>query len=426
MRSEWGGKRVREFLWEESGASTVLGLLWFILFVGVAGLAVDATNGFRVQTGMQATADAAAHAAVMDLPDETAVTNTALAYTEENMPAETYGSLLAQEDVVIGVWEPNLRVFAPGVTPPNAVMVTLRATEATANGIPVSFLRIIGLRQWDVTVAAIAAYSRRDDCLSNGFVARGWIETGSTSDYRGVCIHGQEYVKFGSGNSFADDVEVTMLDENDLEAGSDNEGLAEAVGSRDYLPPLVDQVGDIITGLADGSVTPPSFLTETEHVSRLPDTLTEGTLYIVEGSDDVTLPYTVSNVGVVVLDNEAKLNIESDASVSNSLLAARGNVELGSNVQVGDDGFCDTTEGEVFVYTENWYKGGSNVDYTGVQIVATGTVDIGSDLTSGGVGPRALSVQAGQNIKWGSDEVFSKGCSAPSLFTLDGRVALVN
>ncbi len=51
----------REFLRDEEGASTILGIFWFILCVGLGGLAVDITDAFRVQTMMQATADASAH-----------------------------------------------------------------------------------------------------------------------------------------------------------------------------------------------------------------------------------------------------------------------------------------------------------------------------------------------------------------------------
>lgn len=425
---------MRAFLHAEDGASTVLAIFWFMLFCALGGLAVDITNGFRVQGMMQATADAAAHAAVMDLPDETTAEDRALAYTEINMPADIHGTVLVREDIEIGVWDPNTRTFAGGVTPANAVRVTLHSTRQTGNSVPTSFLRIIGLDDWNVSVAATAAYSLPDDCLGNGFVARGWIETGSTSQYYGVCIHGEEYVKFGSGNTYDDSTEVSMLDLNDLEAGSDNEGLEEALYERSYDPPLVDQVHDIITGLADGSITPPNFLGPgtqqdsggTQHVSSLPSTLEEGTLYIVEGSDDVTLPADVRNVGVVVLDSEAKLNVESDAVLYNVLLAARGNIEVGSYVTFGSDEFCSDGHGAIYAFTEKWYKAGSNNDYSGVQIVATDTVDLGSNNTSGGVGPRALTVQAGGDIKWGSDEVFRKECRAPSFFSLDGRLAIVD
>ena len=53
-------KRVYEFFREEFGGGTIFGLLWFILIVGICGLAVDTTNGFRNKTMLQATADTAA------------------------------------------------------------------------------------------------------------------------------------------------------------------------------------------------------------------------------------------------------------------------------------------------------------------------------------------------------------------------------
>ena len=48
----------RIFLSDEQGVGTVMGLLWFMLLVGITGMAVDATNGFRNRTMLQATADA--------------------------------------------------------------------------------------------------------------------------------------------------------------------------------------------------------------------------------------------------------------------------------------------------------------------------------------------------------------------------------
>ncbi len=69
----------RNFLNDELGGGTIMGLLWFILLVGITGLAVDVTDGFRSQTMLQATADASALAATIDLPDEAAAVATAVA-----------------------------------------------------------------------------------------------------------------------------------------------------------------------------------------------------------------------------------------------------------------------------------------------------------------------------------------------------------
>ena len=72
MLREYTGGFWQEFLNDEHGAGTIMGLLWFILLVGITGLAVDVTDGFRSRTMLQATADASALAAVIDLPDEAA------------------------------------------------------------------------------------------------------------------------------------------------------------------------------------------------------------------------------------------------------------------------------------------------------------------------------------------------------------------
>ena len=55
---------------DERGGGTVMGLFWFMVIMAFCGMAIDTTNALRNKTGMQATADAAALAASIDLPDE--------------------------------------------------------------------------------------------------------------------------------------------------------------------------------------------------------------------------------------------------------------------------------------------------------------------------------------------------------------------
>ena len=90
------GGDCRKFLNDELGGGTVMGLLWFILLVGIIGLAVDTINGSRNRTMLQATtdADAATLAGVIDLPNEATAVASAGAYFAGNMPAALYGSVL--------------------------------------------------------------------------------------------------------------------------------------------------------------------------------------------------------------------------------------------------------------------------------------------------------------------------------------------
>ena len=95
----------RKFLNDEHGGGTVMGLLWFMLLVGITGMAVDTTNGFRNRTMLQATADAAALGGAIDLTNEAAVVASAVAYSAGNMPGALYGDVLQPGDVEIGAWD---------------------------------------------------------------------------------------------------------------------------------------------------------------------------------------------------------------------------------------------------------------------------------------------------------------------------------
>jgi len=88
------GEDCRKFLNDELGGGTVMGLLLFILLVGIIGMAIDNINGLRNRTMLQATAhaDAAALGGAIDLPSA-AVTSVA-AYSAGIMPAALYGSVL--------------------------------------------------------------------------------------------------------------------------------------------------------------------------------------------------------------------------------------------------------------------------------------------------------------------------------------------
>ncbi len=149
--------RIEQFANDEAGAGTIMGLLWFALLVGITGMAVDVTDGFRNRTMLQATADAAALAAVIDLPDNSAsAVATAVAYSADNMGTEINGSVLDTDDVHIGLWDPVAQSLDTTSILPDAVMVTVRRSAGNANALPTNFLRIMGLQTWNVTAQAVA------------------------------------------------------------------------------------------------------------------------------------------------------------------------------------------------------------------------------------------------------------------------------
>ena len=419
---------IRRFLQDEGGGYTVLGLFWFILFVGIGGLPVDVTNGFRVRTIMQATADASAHAAVIDLPDVDAAVATALAYAEDNMPAALHGTVLVADDVEIGFWQPIARDFRTvGVFEPNAVKVTLRRTAASGNSVPVNLLRIIGLQEWNIAVHAIATWAPlADNCLNNGFVSRGKVYSGSSNDYiDDICIHGQLGVKVGSANSFEDGVKVSMPNLADLVESSDNIGLHPgpngdppgALLERDFDPPLVDSVPSIVAGLMDGSIVPPNFITKGPvFVTDLPSNPEPNTLYVVDNAD-LGSNVVISNIAVV---STQKIKIGSNTTIYNAFFATLDEFLLGSKNQIGASNYCNTGQGEVHIFAQGKISSGSLNDYNGVQIVGAYEVKLGSELVS----LRGIHVEAGGDLHWGSAENYG-GCGAPTLFISSGGVSIV-
>ena len=94
--------KIVEFSGNEAGGGTIMGLLWFILLVGICGLTMDVTDGFRNRTMLQATADATALAAAIDLPDNVpSVVATAVSYSVDNMGSDTNGFVLDTDDVPV-------------------------------------------------------------------------------------------------------------------------------------------------------------------------------------------------------------------------------------------------------------------------------------------------------------------------------------
>ena len=404
-----------EFLHCERGGGTILGLFWFILLVGITGLAVDITDALRHQTMLQATADAAATAAVLDLPDEDVVVASALIYADKNMSPVQHGVTLEAADVEIGVWDPDTRTFSAGTrsfsaitnayagTLANAVRVTLHRSDTNGNPLAANFLRIAGVRDWDITVQAVAM-AGVGGCLQGGFIARVKIFSGSTNNYLDrLCIHGQQGVKIGSTNYFESGVEVTMLDYATFVQSQENAGIDDALGERDYDPPLPDQVPSIVSGLMDGSLIPPSYIKfGPVHVQYLPANPSPHTLYVVDEVVDFGSDAIIHNLAVVSLQ---EIKVGSRSELSNVLLVSMNKISFGSENLIGSRAYCADGHGSVQMFAFGDITLGSQTEYSGVQIVSSNSVYLGSELVS----LTGITVQAGGDIDWGSAEVYS-GC----------------
>jgi len=444
----------RKFLDDEQGAGTIMGLLWFMLLVGITGMAVDVTDGFRSKTMLQATADAAALAGAIDLPDEATVVATAVAYSDTNMATDDYGTVLLDADVDIGSWDASTHIFTVGTTLPDAVRVRTRRSIENNNPAPVNFLRIIGLMNWNVTTYAIAQRFIPACLLNDGLVARGIVDLSSNNKFvDDICIHGQEGVNMQRNNSFEPGVKVSMPDmDNDLVLPSGNmdgnPGLEAVLREQSLDPRMVNHIDEIMADLMmmEDYVTPEYIDTDVAMIEEdanfdFSDLVDGGVYHIVcESNQLVSIPdYTVlDNVAIVA---DCRISVGSDVQMTDVVLASlsggnngaskavgsnlnsgRGgagvesaNIRFAANSVLGADDNC-APGGGVQIFSNASVSFSSGTTYNGVQIVAAGDVNLGARIE----GINGLNVQAGHDITMTSNNAIGL-CTGgtPQLFTVD-------
>jgi Flp pilus assembly protein TadG len=436
MRSE----RIRQFATEESGGGTIMGLFWFVLLVGICGLAVDTTDGFRNRTMLQATADTSALAAAIDLPDQAAAKATAVTYSAANMGTDVNGAVLKAEDVTIGAWDEDTRTFTaasqvPFGTPLDAVYVMTKRTSENSNALPLNFLRILGLQTWNVRAQAIAERFI-PECLYDGLIARRMVDISSNNSFTNhICVHGQRGVNIQSNNYFEEGVSVSMYDMGTLELPSS--GLTSNIGLKDALredsidPRMVNHIDDILDAVLIkdttafppiASVVPSDFELDAAGVNHIkakdfdPTAMQSATIYhvICRPNQNLVLPEGLNLSGVVLIA-DCQLHIGANSTITNSFLASRSggkaangafnrgdaNITVAAGVQLGLPDNC-ASGGGTRLFSNATMNFSSSTGYDGVQLVAAGDIALGAR----DMGINGISAQSGGNIYMTSNNEF--------------------
>ena len=128
----------------------------------------------------------------------------------------------------------------------------------------------------------------------------------------------------------------------------------------------------------------------------------------------------VSNIGVV---SEDEIQFGSNANISNAFFATLSEFKFPSDSVIGHSKYCETGQGEVYVFAQGIVTMQSNNVISGLQVVSASLVD----WQSNNVGVNGLAVQAGGNIKLQSNNLYGGGCAAPTLYipTAAGAVSIV-
>jgi Flp pilus assembly protein TadG len=442
--------RIHQFANNEAGGGTIMGLLWFALLVGITGMAVDVTDGFRNRTMLQATADSSALAAAIDLPDKAVAVATAVTYAVDNMGTELNGSVLDPADVLVGLWDGATQSLDQTSLVPDAVMVTVHRSSANANALPVNFLRIMGLQTWNVTAQAVAQRFI-PECLRDGLIAREIVDMTSNNGFvNEICIHGEQGVDIESNNYFETGVNVStpripeMLDLNGNGMTS-NIGLPPALRENHLDPRMVNHITEItdaflamntVSATALTAKVMPSYIDMTKDVivtdnrfnfqSAIPHRV-----YHVQCQPmrNLVLPAGIL-LDMIVLIADCQITIGANSTVTDSVIISRSgptpggnanlnigdaNISTAAGVQLGKPDNC-ATGGGVQLFSNATIHTSSTTRIDGVQMVALGDIFLGARS----MGINGISAQSGGTIKMAANNMFGL-CSggAPNLFTVD-------
>lgn len=411
---------------DERGSYTIWAVIWFMLYLGIGGLAVDLSDAYRNRSLLQSTADAAALAAAIALPDQDAAVDEAVAYAADNMEPGTHGQVLRDEEIVVGTWNIATESFSAGGALPNAVRVRTRRAAVNANPVAMNFLRFLSLfgvaPQLDVASQAIAI-RYVPECINDGLIALTRVDTQSNNDYlRNICVHGQmDGVAVRQNNYFEPGVQVSMGDLGDLFAPNmnGNDGLAQALVEGDVWPKDIGALDAMLNTLrnldsvydpvyqymyrtdSNGNLIYPDKVTS----NNLPGTLQPYTVYDIDCSGQISLPAntTVEHVVVVAscrVHSAANLTLRDVAIFSTATGGGNAAIHMAAQTTLGAADDCAVDGGvELFAYGDMHIA--AQGDWHGLRIVSASDVQ----FTARNVGIHGMSVQA-INIDFTSNNQF--------------------
>jgi Flp pilus assembly protein TadG len=404
------------------GNATVFSLFLLTTFLAVGSLAVDYASAASEQQHMQVVADAAALAAVHNLPDEAAARTAATNSAGLNAPAQRYGTVVAASSVTMGRWDAQTRVFQAGATPANAVSVTARRTKANGNAVSTYLMGLIGIDTLDVSARAFSVLAA-PRCSGAAFLSSATVRGGSSSTYRdGFCVHGENAVMLGSGTTFEPGTSVGSRQRSNILVGSGSTGLDQALRIGSLTPTLPAKIPNILARLRAVTASNlaasglPSYITRVETVASLTTTTapTPGTLFIVNGNVNIGSGLTVENIAIVAT---GQVNFGSTATLRNVTIASSAGINIGSSSVLGpaSTSLCATGTYSVNLISSTGINFGSSGTIRGTQMVSQGLVNLGSSLLAAD----GSYVETFGDINYGSGASL-RGCPAGLISQLGG------
>ncbi len=367
-----------DFKNSETGSITAFNLFFILTLVMLGGYAIDVGNVMLARTKLQVTADAVAHAALLEreLKTEAEAKAAALKLAEMNMKSSAYGTVISASEIVFGQWNSATLSFVPEPGSRNAVQV--RTKQETENGNPLRtyFLGLVGLDKWDVVTSAVFT-TYIPTCLREGFVAQQPVDLQSNNSYsNGFCIHSNSYVSINSNNYFEPGTVVSMPNKDDIELPNSgyktNIGLADALHSGSWNIRIIERIEALIAGLKSYD---PMFIPDYIK-STTTEILTNRNVYQADLIPGRLHTFTCGGGG-------AALTIKSGVTMSEIVLVTNCDVKFEAGVILEDTVIATTSTGSKSFSAAAGLQVGKNDHCApggGAQLVTMGSMDFPSDL----------------------------------------------
>jgi hypothetical protein len=378
----------RTFLRKADGAMTSFGLLLAITMVIVGGIAVDVSHAMMVRTHLQVAADSAAHAALIvreTNTDENVAKAQAIQVANAALPPQYFGPTIQADDIQFGIWDPVAQVFTISPGSDDAVMVNMQRLASRQNSVGTYFLRFIGLNNMDVVRQSVFE-TYIPTCMREGYVAEDRIDLQSGNLYtQGFCIHSNSWVEVNSGNTFQNNVIVSMPDKRSLvlpaSGFTSNAGLQNTLRDGAYQLRILQRIDDIIAGIQ--SPTSPhyrSYITSPTPVTinrnqKIDTQWQEGRIHILDCTNPNQQATTNSNStlrrGILITDCQLHFSsgIAFEDAVIASTNATANSVDAAGDFRLGKVDNC-ANGGDAQLLTYGSVKFAANVEFHNGQVIA--------------------------------------------------------
>ncbi|MFQ5893720.1 MAG: pilus assembly protein TadG-related protein, partial [Nitrospinota bacterium] len=153
---------------DQRGTIFIITALGLVVMLGFAALAIDIAMVSASHKELQAIADSAALAGVVELIDGD--TDAAVAEALASVNNEAKYRLLpylqaTASNVEVGTFDEDSQTFTSTTYNPNSLRITLSRRAASGTGVPTFFAKAFGIEQLDLNVQAVATTGRRDFVL---------------------------------------------------------------------------------------------------------------------------------------------------------------------------------------------------------------------------------------------------------------------